>query len=145
MCIRYCNKRIRTDKRYTNVSMYRLIRTLHKNKVSYQSIRECGLLAYFMFGRLDSKNIHDRTSTMDKALKTLHHRGPENRGLWFSDNQRVGLGHVRLSIIDLSSAGDQPLFNENKSIALVVNGEVGKYYLITLYLTSRFSYMAMKH
>lgn len=41
-----------------------------------------------------------------------------------SNSGRVGLGHVRLSLIDLSAAGSQPLFNEHKTTTLVANGEV---------------------
>ncbi len=56
------------------------------------------------------------------AAATLHHRGPDGRGVWRSPDGRVGLGHTRLSIIDLST-GDQPIANEDESIHIVVNGE----------------------
>lgn len=52
----------------------------------------------------------------------LRHRGPDGRGTWLSRNQRAGLGHVRLSIIDLMT-GDQPIANEDKRIHIAVNGE----------------------
>jgi asparagine synthase (glutamine-hydrolysing) len=65
-------------------------------------------------------------STVDKSLlermtRTLAHRGPDAEGLFVHEN--VGLGHRRLSIIDLSS-GQQPLFNEDGSVAVVYNGEI---------------------
>jgi len=53
------------------------------------------------------------------------HRGPDGQGI-FIDNE-VGLGHRRLSIIDLSSAGSQPLCNEDESIWLTFNGEIYNY------------------
>jgi len=55
---------------------------------------------------------------------TLRHRGPDEAGLYVDDN--VGLGHTRLSIIDLSS-GTQPIHNEDKSLWIVYNGEVYNY------------------
>ncbi len=56
------------------------------------------------------------------ALDTLVHRGPDDEGAWFSDNRSIGLGHKRLSIIDLDY-GHQPFSNEDEKIHLVVNGE----------------------
>ncbi|MGH7271025.1 MAG: asparagine synthase (glutamine-hydrolyzing), partial [Polyangiaceae bacterium] len=52
----------------------------------------------------------------------LRHRGPDAEGLWI--HGRAALGHRRLSIIDLSAEANQPLFNENGSIGVVVNGEI---------------------
>ena len=57
-----------------------------------------------------------------KMNYTIKHRGPDQDGVYCNDN--FSLGHVRLSIIDLSERGRQPLFNENKSLALVYNGEI---------------------
>ena len=51
----------------------------------------------------------------------LHHRGPDEAGIFIEKN--VGLGHRRLSIVDLKS-GQQPMFNQDKSCAIVYNGEV---------------------
>ena len=59
---------------------------------------------------------------LSKATRTLFHRGPDGIGTWTSNNHEVGFGHARLSIIDLDH-GSQPLFNEEKNIAAVVNGE----------------------
>lgn len=57
-----------------------------------------------------------------RATKILHHRGPDAQHEWVSRDRRVGLGHSRLSIIDLTT-GDQPLTNEDHRLHLVVNGE----------------------
>lgn len=54
----------------------------------------------------------------------LNHRGPDERGIYLDD--RVGLGHARLSIIDLSS-GIQPMSNEDGSLWLIYNGEIFNY------------------
>src|SRR5689334_10299890 len=50
------------------------------------------------------------------------HRGPDGEGVW--NDSRVCLGHRRLSIIDLSSNGRQPMANEDGTIVLVCNGEI---------------------
>jgi asparagine synthase (glutamine-hydrolysing) len=54
--------------------------------------------------------------------EVLAHRGPDSWGLWVEAG--VGLGHRRLSIIDLSTAANQPLWNETGDIAVVFNGEI---------------------
>jgi asparagine synthase (glutamine-hydrolysing) len=61
-------------------------------------------------------------ATLGAATQTLHHRGPDGRKQWLSPSRRVGLGHARLSIIDLAT-GDQPLASEDGSVHAVVNGE----------------------
>lgn len=75
--------------------------------------------------------VYHRNRTIDlpsfvKAQSALNHRGPDNNGLWLSENKRVGLAHTRLSIIDEPN-GAQPLFNHDKSICAVVNGEFYEY------------------
>jgi len=59
-------------------------------------------------------------------LDALAHRGPDDEGVYLynSDQTCVGLGHRRLSIIDLSAAGRQPLTNEDGSLQIVFNGEI---------------------
>ena len=54
----------------------------------------------------------------------MAHRGPDGTGVWISGDRRVGLGHRRLSIIDLSSRADQPMANEDGRIQIVFNGEI---------------------
>jgi len=57
-----------------------------------------------------------------RATHHLHHRGPDGHRHWISDDCKVGLGHTRLSIIDLST-GDQPIASEDGSTRIVANGE----------------------
>jgi asparagine synthase (glutamine-hydrolysing) len=58
------------------------------------------------------------------ARDTLVHRGPDDAGVYVTPDRSVGLGHRRLSIIDLSSAGHQPMRNRTGSLWLVFNGEI---------------------
>lgn len=60
-----------------------------------------------------------------QMTETIGHRGPDQRGV-FSD-EHVSMGHARLSIIDLSEQGRQPMFNEDRSVCLVFNGEIYNY------------------
>ena len=62
---------------------------------------------------------------ISKMLVQLERRGPDDQGIYI--NQQVGLGHRRLSIIDLSSASHQPMHNANKSVSIVFNGTIYNY------------------
>jgi len=76
----------------------------------------CGIVALF------SRSAPISAAVVQAATRSLHHRGPDAERLWISADQRIALGHARLSIIDLST-GDQPISNEDESIRIVVNGE----------------------
>lgn len=58
------------------------------------------------------------------ALEKIVHRGPDHTGAWISRDGRIGLGHTRLSIIDLEATGNQPMRNETGTIHCVANGEM---------------------
>ena len=62
---------------------------------------------------------------LKKMTNTLTHRGPDDTGLFLKGN--VGLGHTRLSIIDLSTAGHQPMQSSDASVTLIYNGELYNY------------------
>ncbi|WP_420642894.1 asparagine synthase (glutamine-hydrolyzing) [Candidatus Leptofilum sp.] len=66
--------------------------------------------------------------TLRGMVATLHHRGPDESGLYLfrNSNSSVGLGHARLSIIDLGG-GQQPLCNEDGSLWISFNGEIFNY------------------
>lgn len=78
----------------------------------------CGLVA--VIGKKFSKN------SMEIALESLKHRGPDEFGIWQNGSKDVTLGHTRLSIIGLNS-GLQPLTNNDQSLVAVVNGEFYDY------------------
>ena len=59
---------------------------------------------------------------LERMTPVLAHRGPDDQGVWCKDH--VGLGHVRLSIIDLSPQGHQPMSNEDDSVWITYNGEI---------------------
>ncbi len=73
--------------------------------------------------------IHPDASSQEplthQMLDRIRHRGPDHNGVW--SGRGCVLGHARLSIIDLSEAGNQPMSNEDGSIWVVLNGEIYNY------------------
>ena len=65
------------------------------------------------------------TDILQKMTDAVRHRGPDGEGFWLEGN--VGLGHRRLSIIDLSSAGHQPMTSDGGRYSLSYNGEIYNY------------------
>ena len=63
---------------------------------------------------------------LERMSAVLRHRGPDDSGLWISSAgaEKAGFGHQRLSIVDLSTAGHQPMTNEDGSVWVTYNGEI---------------------
>jgi len=80
----------------------------------------CGITGYCDFNRRLSKE------NLDKANQVLYHRGPDSGDVAFFSNDlaNIGLGHRRLSIMDVSSNGSQPMYNDDKSLVIILNGEI---------------------
>ncbi|KAI9730897.1 MAG: hypothetical protein M1834_005615 [Cirrosporium novae-zelandiae] len=94
----------------------------------------CGLNAFLSYGQPDGSSFeanstgpNDVEEAVDAGLDIIEHRGPDARGKWISADHRVGLGHVRLSIVDLSPDGNQPFHDNDNGIHAVVNGELYEY------------------
>src|SRR5258705_10357130 len=70
-----------------------------------------------------------KREVMQRMGRALAHRGPDDEGEMTENSNAacVGLGHKRLSIIDLSAAGKQPMANEDESVWLTLNGEIYNY------------------
>ncbi len=81
----------------------------------------CGICGKVVFAPAGDKVKADELLRM---MATLRHRGPDDRGMHLSTG--VGLGHTRLSIIDLTT-GQQPISNEDGSVHVVFNGEIYNY------------------
>ena len=62
---------------------------------------------------------------LEAMARVMRHRGPDDEG--FYTDQNLGLGHQRLSIIDLSPLGRQPMTNEDNRLWIVFNGEIYNY------------------
>ncbi len=77
----------------------------------------CGITGFFQF----NSSIDNKISTLRNMLTRIKHRGPDESGIYLSDD--IGMGSVRLSIIDLST-GTMPLSNADESLWIVFNGEI---------------------
>src|SRR5688572_11510341 len=62
-----------------------------------------------------------------RGRDAMSHRGPDDSGAWWSPDGRVGLGHRRLAIIDLSPAAHQPMHDDSAALTIVFNGEIYNY------------------
>ena len=77
----------------------------------------CGIFGY----KLDDTIKAPDKKAIKRAIETIHHRGPDNTGFWYSEDRTSCLAHKRLSIIDISDAANQPLLNLQSSIAIIFN------------------------
>ncbi len=80
----------------------------------------CGIAGVFHFASEQPIN----PALLKQMTDVISHRGPDDDGFYIAE--RVGLGHRRLSIIDVSG-GHQPIFNEDETVAIVFNGEIYNY------------------
>ncbi len=71
---------------------------------------------------------------LKEMVNAINHRGPDNTGIWADSN--IGLGHARLSIIDLSSAGHQPMHSVSRNFVMIFNGEIYNHNEIRMELNS---------
>src|SRR5688500_16158265 len=61
---------------------------------------------------------------IERACSALHHRGPDDTGVWIDQTAGMALGHARLSILDLSASGHQPMISVDERYVIVFNGEI---------------------
>ena len=83
----------------------------------------CGITGFIGKGTKDD---------LYKMVDTIKHRGPDAQGVFFQSG--IALGHARLSILDLSSAGSQPMFDQDKTIGIIFNGEIYNFPELKKYL-----------
>lgn len=78
----------------------------------------CGLTLYSAKDHLDGK--------LANSLALISHRGPDSTNLrsWETQNGHVGVGHVRLSILDTTANGNQPMVSQSGNVAMAFNGEI---------------------
>src|SRR5262249_24726707 len=81
----------------------------------------CGISGALAFTTTTDRVDRDLVTRM---RDTMAHRGPDGAGAWVAADGRVGFGHRRLSIIDLSDAAAQPMSNEDGALWVTYNGEI---------------------
>ncbi|MCR4758956.1 MAG: asparagine synthase (glutamine-hydrolyzing) [Oscillospiraceae bacterium] len=78
----------------------------------------CGIIGF-------SGHTEHAETVLENMMEQIRHRGPDAGGKYL--NGEIALGHRRLSIIDITEQGNQPIFNEDRSMVLVFNGEIYNY------------------
>jgi asparagine synthase (glutamine-hydrolysing) len=73
---------------------------------------------------LETDVSEDIIKRMNNSLK---HRGPDDEGIYISENKKIALAHRRLSFLDLSEKGKQPMHNNSKNVTITFNGEIYNY------------------
>ena len=81
----------------------------------------CGLTGFYINETYSSETSINLINSMTSALS---HRGPDDSGIWIDESGSIALGHRRLSILDLSAAGHQPMSIENNNYVIAYNGEI---------------------
>lgn len=74
-------------------------------------------------GLVDTSNNTSKRDTIERMTMTVAHRGPDGQGIWHDSGENVWFGHRRLSILDLSPSGAQPMTTEDDRHAITFNGE----------------------
>ena len=81
----------------------------------------CGFTGFLMS---EAGKINEMEEVVSSMNSTLTHRGPDDKGLWIDNDEGIALGHRRLSILDLSTAGHQPMHSLSNRFTMVFNGEI---------------------
>ena len=82
----------------------------------------CGLAGFFLSNKSIDRN--RLIQNLNEMTSALIHRGPDAENIWINNQTSLGLGHARLSIRDLSSLGNQPMFSSCDRYVIVYNGEI---------------------
>ncbi|CAK1359066.1 unnamed protein product [Cercospora beticola] len=105
----------------------------------------CGISCIVTLKGTEPQAKKSLSSQLTASLENIQHRGPDSSGRWVSEDGRVALGHVRLSINDLSDAGIQPMHNTDDTVHVVVNGELYDYDGIRESISKKTSYQFRSH
>ena len=79
----------------------------------------CGIVGF-----LSQKQLLNFRQVLDEMGSSIAHRGPDSDGIWFDESNGIGFAHRRLSIVDISPSGHQPMFSKSERYVLIYNGEI---------------------
>ena len=82
----------------------------------------CGLAGYLGGNSFESTEASKELLSL--MSKNIIHRGPDSSGIWLDEESRLGLAHQRLSVLDLTKAGHQPMISKNNRYVIAYNGEI---------------------
>ena len=101
----------------------------------------CGIAGF-----LEKQGREQALEKLTKMGQQIHHRGPDSNGQYFDENSGVGFAHTRLSILDLSEAGHQPMLSQSGRFVITYNGEIYNFKKLKGLLPQDFSYKgAFRH
>ena len=118
------------EKRFTRNQIYKMMQECGLEKIKFRNsspfglqldlkkILMCGISGFYSNSSSVSSN------TIMKMNAAIFHRGPDSNGFWIDKNSGIVLGHQRLSIIDLSDSGNQPMRSNSGQFILTFNGEI---------------------
>ena len=97
-----------------------------------------------MCGILGVSSLSSFRFELKDQLSIIAHRGPDDAGVYYSKRNDAQLSQVRLSIIDTSSAGHQPMFDDSGRYVMVYNGEIYNFRELRIYLESKYGVIHWK-
>lgn len=97
----------------------------------------CGLTGFLKGASFSTRE--DSLVILKKMTDSMVHRGPDSEGHWIDKYNKIALGHLRLSILDLSDAGHQPMLSDDKRYVIAFNGEIYNHLEIRSEIESKFS------
>ena len=83
----------------------------------------CGIGGYINYDFSEVK----WSRILNESCENLAHRGPNSKGIYYNTDEKIGLYHTRLSILDINDRSNQPFFSKDKSKILIFNGEIYNY------------------
>ena len=82
----------------------------------------CGYAGFYLNHKSTFQGEMEKTIT--NMANSLEHRGPDDLGIWLDSNKPIAFGHRRLSIVDISASGHQPMTSSNNKYVMAFNGEI---------------------
>ena len=96
----------------------------------------CGIVGFISNSSYNSDKLIDIVSSMSKVIS---HRGPDDSGVWSDESFNITLAHQRLSILDLSNAGHQPMLSPSERYIVAFNGEIYNHLELRMDLSKKYN------
>lgn len=97
----------------------------------------CGLTGFIEGASFSADE--DPSNILKEMTDSMVHRGPDSEGHWIDEDNKIAIGHRRLSILDLSDAGQQPMLSDDNRYVIAFNGEIYNHLEIRSEIESKFS------
>jgi len=97
----------------------------------------CGITGFLGFENNSTSS--DLINILNKMTNSLIHRGPDDSGVWYNFDDKIFIGHRRLSVIDLKDTGSQPMTSFSQRYIISYNGEIYNYKYLKKYLENKFN------